>query len=113
MLHTVFTYLLKNYNVATMVAILHNNAIVSSNLYLHAGLMFRMISENLSDASRGNEIYEHDEFHKCLKIDLVAYAINNIRRRKNILQTFKLHNFIKVLSLSCLWTLRCQHFLVF
>ena len=45
--------------------------------------------------------YEHDEFHECLKIDLVAYAINNMSRLKNILQTFKLYNFIKVLSLSC------------
>ena len=32
------------------------------------------------------KIYEHDEFHECFKIDLVAYAINNMSRLKNILQ---------------------------
>ena len=45
--------------------------------------------------------HELDEFHECFKIDLAAFAINNMSRLKNILQTFKLHNFIKALSLSC------------
>ena len=48
-----------------------------------------------------SKIYERAEVHECFKIDLVAYAINNMSRLKNILQTFKLYNFIKVLSLSC------------
>ena len=37
-------------------------------------------------------------FHECFKIDLVAYAINNMSRLKNILQAFKLYNYMKVLS---------------
>ena len=46
-------------------------------------------------------IYEREEFHECFKIDLVAYAINNESRLKNLLQTFKPCNFIKIRSLSC------------
>ena len=33
-------------------------------------------------------IYEHDEFHECFKIDIVAYAIN-MSQLKNLLQTLK------------------------
>ena len=51
-----------------------------------------------------------DEFHECFKIDLVAYAVNNMSRLKNILQTFKAYN---LLSLSCWWTLKCKQLLVF
>ena len=40
-------------------------------------------------------IYEHDEFHECFKIDIVAYAIN-MSRLKNLLQTL----FSSVLPIS-------------
>ena len=46
-------------------------------------------------------IYEHDQCHESFKIDLIAHAINTKSRLKNLLQTFKLCNFIKVPPLSC------------
>ena len=36
-------------------------------------------------------IYEHDEFLECFKIDIVAYAIN-MSRLKIILQIFSKHS---------------------
>ena len=34
------------------------------------------------------KIFEHDEFHDFFNIDIVAYAIKNMSRLKNLLQIF-------------------------
>ena len=36
-------------------------------------------------------IYEHDKFHECFKIDIVAYAVN-MSRLKILLQIFYKHS---------------------